>query len=196
MRNHPLIQKLSEFGNLSDEVIPQILDAFKLIELPKEKIILREGFTNRNIYFLQTGIIRRYYISQVGHQKTTSFITDNSFFTDLESFDRRKTSNATFNTETECIVYSIDYFKLKGLLDANPSLRELVTIVKEHYSTLYNQRKDFLATEPVEERVKMFVEELPMVIKSSRKRDIVSYLRTNSQTYNFVLKNLLESTNK
>lgn len=196
MRNHPLIQKLSEFGNLSDEVIPQILDAFKLIELPKEKIILREGFTNRNIYFLQTGIIRRYYISQVGHQKTTSFITDNSFFTDLESFDRRKTSNATFNTETECVVYSIDYFKLKGLLDANPSLRELVTIVKEHYSTLYNQRKDFLATEPVEERVKMFVEELPMVIKSSRKRDIVSYLRTNSQTYNFVLKNLLESTNK
>lgn len=196
MRNHPLIQKLSEFGNLSDEVIPQILDAFKLIELPKEKIILREGFTNRNIYFLQTGIIRRYYISQVGHQKTTSFITDNSFFTDLESFDRRKTSNATFNTETECIVYSIDYFKLKGLLDANPSLRELVTIVKEHYSTLYNQRKDFLATEPVEERVKMFVEELPMVIESCRKRDIVSYLRTNSQTYNFVLKNLLESTNK
>lgn len=194
MRNHPLIQKLKEFGNLSDDVIPQILGAFKLIELSKEKTILREGFTNRNVYFLETGIVRRYYISQVGHQKTTSFITDNNFFTDLESFDRRKPSTATFNTETDCIIYKIDYFQLKGLLEANPSLGDLFSTVREHYSSLYIQRKDFLATEPVEERVKMLVEELPMVIGSCRKRDIVSYLRTNSQTYNFVLKNLLQSS--
>lgn len=196
MRNHPLIQKLSEFGNLSDEVIPQIMNAFKLLEFPKEKVVLREGFTNRNVYFLETGIVRRYYISQVGHQKTTSFIPSSSFFTDLESFDRRKASNATFNTETPCIIYSLDYFKLKTLLDENPSLRELVTIVKEHYSRRFIETKDFLATEPIEKRVKMLVEELPMVMDACRKRDIISYLRTNSQTYNFVLKNLLQSSNK
>lgn len=196
MRNHPLIQKLNEFGNLSDEVIPQIMDAFKLIELPKEKVVLREGFTNRNVYFLETGLVRRYYISEVGHQKTTSFIPNCTFFTDLESFDRRKTSNATFNTESPCIIYSLDYFKLKALLDANPSLRELVSKVKEHYSKLYIQTRDFLATEPIEKRVKMLVDELPMVMEACRKRDIVSYLRTNSQTYNFVLKNLLQSAKK
>ncbi|PRY48564.1 CRP-like cAMP-binding protein [Arcticibacter pallidicorallinus] len=196
MRNHPLIQKLSEFGNLSDEVIAQILDALKLIELPKEKVVLREGFTNRNIYFLETGIVRRYNISQVGHQKTTGFIPNCTFFTDLDSFERRKASNSTFNTETSCVIYSLDYFKLKALLDANSSLRELVTIVKEHYSRRYIQTKDFLATEPIEKRVKMLVDELPMVMDTCRKRDIVSYLRTNSQTYNFTLKNLLQSGKK
>jgi len=195
MRNHSLIQKLNEFCNLSDEVIPQILDAFKVIELPKEKTVLREGFTNRHVYFLQSGIVRRYYISQVGHQKTTSFITSSSFFTDLDSFERRKGSATTFNTETACTIYSIDYFKLQGLMEANPSVREAFTRAKEYYSTLAVQTKDFLATEPVEKRVKMLVEELPVVMEFCRKRDIISYLRTNSQTYNFILKNLFPSRN-
>lgn len=195
MRNHSLIQKLNEFCNLSDEIIPQVIDAFKVIQLPKEKTVLREGFTNRHVYFLESGIVRRYYISQVGHQKTTAFITSSSFFTDLDSFERRKGSATTFNTETDCIIYSIDYFKLLGLMDANPPLREAFTKAKEYYSGLAVQKKEFLATEPVEKRVKMMVDELPLVMESCRKRDIISYLRTNSQTYNFILKNLLPSRN-
>jgi|GEM_PF-1266376 len=195
MHNHSLIQKLNEFCNLSDEVIPQIMDAFKVIELPKEKTVLREGFTNRHVYFLQSGIVRRYYISEVGHQKTTGFITSSSFFTDLDSFERRKGSTTTFNTETDCTIYSIDYFKLQGLMEGNPSVREVFTKAKEYYSSIDVQKKHFLATEPVEKRVKMMVEELPLVMESCRKRDIISYLRTNSQTYNFILKNLLPSRN-
>ncbi|WP_407427761.1 Crp/Fnr family transcriptional regulator [Arcticibacter sp.] len=191
MRSHSLIQKLNEFCALPDEIIPQIVDAFKVIELPKEKTVLREGFTNRNVYFLKTGIVRRYHISQVGHQKTTGFITDNTFFTDLDSFERRKGSSTTFNTESTCTIYSIDYFKLHGLMDAIPTVREAFIKMKDYYSNIAIETKHFLETAPVESRVKKLVEELPSVIESCRKRDIISFLRTNSQTYNFILKSLL-----
>lgn len=195
MRNHPLIQKINEFCNLPDDVIPQLLDAFKVIELPREKTVLREGFTNRNVYFLYSGIVRRYYISRVGHQKTTSFITSSNFFTDLDSFERRKGSNTTFNTETDCTIYSIDYFKLQALIERDSAVREAFAKMRDSYSCIALEKKHFLATEPVESRVKMMVDELPQVIESCRKRDIISYLRTNSQTYNFVLKNLMHSRN-
>jgi len=191
MHSHPLIQRLNQFCSVPTELIPELLSSFKILELPKEKVFLREGFTNRNVYFLHTGIVRRYYISQLGHQKTIAFITENSFFTDLESFEKRKGSLSSFTTETDCIIYSIDYFRLMALMDGNKEIREGFAKMRDFFSGLAEDKKDFLASEPLENRVKMLIAELPQVIKSCRKKDIISYLRTNSQTYNFILKNLL-----
>lgn len=191
MHNHPLIQKLSEFCTLPETLIPELLNSFKIIVIPKEKVLLREGFANRNVYFLHSGIIRRYYISQSGHQKTTAFITEHNFFTDLESFEKRKGSYTTFTTETECVVYSIDYYRLVALMEAHEEVREGFTKMKDYYCNFAAERREFLATAPVENRVKMMVEELPKVMEASRKKDIISYLRTNVQCYNFLLKNFL-----
>lgn len=190
MHDHPIIQKLNEFCNIPENLAPQILDAFKVKKLQKEKTVVREGFTNRSVYFLHTGIIRRYHISQLGHQKTTAFVTSNNFFTDLKSFQTRKSSATSFNTETDCTIYSIDFFVLQALKSIDPTINEAFTKAQDYYVKLAEDQTHFLTTEPVESRVKMMAEELPTVIAASRKRDIISYLRTNSQTYNFILKNL------
>lgn len=195
MHDHPIIHKLNEFCNIPEELVPRIVNSFKVTKLPREKTVLREGFSSRNVYFLHSGIVRRYYITQMGHQKTTAFITDNNFFTDLESFEVRKGSHTSFNTENDCTIYSIDYFAFHELIAVDPAIRAAFTKAKDYYLNLAVERKNFLATEPVENRVKWMLEELAPVIETCRKRDIISYLRTNSQTYNFILKNLQSSRN-
>src|SRR5688500_13248568 len=136
MQSHPLIQTLNHFCPLPETLAPTLLEHFKILEFRREDVVLREGFTNRRLFFLESGIIRRHCISPPGQQKTTAFIKENNFFTDLESFQVKKGSKTTFTAESECKAYSIDFDKLTALMETHPEIKEAFTKIKEHYLTI------------------------------------------------------------
>lgn len=190
MQNNTLIKALDHFEVLTDTQKKEVLNSFKEHYYLKDKIILREGFANRLLYFIAKGVVREYQYSLSGTQKTLSFKGAGDFFTDLESFEKRKASLVNFSAESECVVYTIDYFCLQNLINTHKEIELAFTKCRAYYLEKKKNRNTFLFTEPLESRVLKTCEDYPDVIKYCKKRDIISYLRTNSQSYNFELKRI------
>ncbi|WP_069657988.1 Crp/Fnr family transcriptional regulator [Arcticibacter eurypsychrophilus] len=192
MHNNAILKALDHFVLLTDIQKKEILSCFKEHYYIKDKIILREGFTNRLLYFIAKGVVREYQYSLSGTQKTLSFKSSGDFFTDLESFEKRKSSFVSFSAESESVVYTIDYFLLKDLIETHKEIKMAFAKCRAHYLAIKKTRNTFLFTETVESRVIKTYEDYPEIIKHCKKRDIISYLRTNSQIYNNILRSIPE----
>ena len=190
MHNNPILKALGHFVQLTDIQKKEILTCFKEHYYLKDKIILREGFTNRHLYFVAKGIVREFQYSLSGAQKTLSFKSTGVFFTDLESFEKRKSSAVSFSAESESVVYTIDYFCLRNLIETHKEIEIGFAKCRAHYLAIKKARNTFLFTETVEGRVTKTYKDHPEIIKYCKKRDIISYLRTNSQIYNSILKSI------
>ncbi|EOR95802.1 cAMP-binding protein [Arcticibacter svalbardensis MN12-7] len=192
MHNNAILKALEHFVLLTDIQKKEIINCFREHFYIKDKIILREGFTNRLLYFISKGIIREYQYSLSGTQKTLSFKGTGEFFTDLDSFEKRKSSLVNFSAESECVVYTIDYFCLQNLIERHKEIEIAFFKCREYYVERKKTRNTFLFKESVENRVTRACKDYPEIIKHCKKRDIISYLRTNSQIYNKILRKITQ----
>jgi CRP-like cAMP-binding protein len=79
------MRKINETSQMSDESLRLLYANTLTQELPKGQILLKEGQVCRNIYFIESGQLRTYYVKN-GKEINLNFSFENSFVTNLKSF--------------------------------------------------------------------------------------------------------------
>ncbi|WP_163410190.1 Crp/Fnr family transcriptional regulator [Flavobacterium ajazii] len=110
-----LIQFINRFQQLDDATINAIKNSFEEHLFKKNEYLLKEGEFCSKIFFIKTGLIRRFYI--IDGEETTKWIYhDNHWVTSLASYFSQKPSFEYLQADQDTVVYYLTREKEQELL--------------------------------------------------------------------------------
>lgn len=83
--NYRLVEKINEISGMSEESMRLLYAHTHTQQLLRGQMLLKEGQVCRNIYFIETGQLRTYYVKN-GKEINLNFSFENNFVTNLKSF--------------------------------------------------------------------------------------------------------------
>jgi len=91
------------------------------VSYPPQTEIISHNKTAKHLYFIQSGILRSYYIIN-GREVNTYFACDHQFISTFASFVSQQPSQEYLETVTASTVYKISYSFLHNLYEQPPVL--------------------------------------------------------------------------
>jgi CRP-like cAMP-binding protein len=178
---NPLISFFKKFENLSEELILEISQKVKRMDLPKKTILLRKGHICDNLYFIEKGLARNYFIED-DKELTDDIIIDGELLVAFNSFVSRKPSNEQIELLEDSILYAIHYQDLQELYRQYPIMDRVGRLVAEHHYMSLASQAYLLKFSNSETRYRRLVERKPTIILRAPIGIIASYLGMKIET--------------
>ncbi len=149
--------------------------------ISKGDYILKEGQIERNLYFVETGAIRVFYLSEFEEQ-TIRFGYQGSFINSLSSFIKEAPSEFYIEAIRKTTIKIISKENvLKLVYESNQSLQEYVQLLETLVTQQIDREIDLLITSP-SERLKRVLDRSPSLFQEIPLKYIASYLRMKPET--------------
>ena len=81
-----LKKSLKVCADFNEAELEEIADSFKPRSVRKKSVLLHEGSTCKEFYFIQSGCLRTFFIDENGGQRTRHIMLDDHLGTALTSF--------------------------------------------------------------------------------------------------------------
>ena len=127
-----ILKTISQFISITDEIKSILIENLKLREIPKGDLLLEQGKTCRELYFIDKGLFRGFYF-QKGKEITTWFSIESEIFTSMYSFIAQKPGFEAIEALEDSVVYSINYQALHLLYESNPEFNLMGRLLIEKY---------------------------------------------------------------
>lgn len=167
---------LKSIKSMSDEKADLISTYFKKKLLSKGVLLIKEGKTSKESYFLKSGIIRCYIIDLKGDEITTRFFSSPDFLNDYLSFFEQKPSEENYELITDCVLYSINFDNVQHCFHTIPEFREWGRMLLTLNYSYINKRMIALHKETAQERYLNLQKNNPEIIKKVPLHIIASFL--------------------
>ena len=102
-----LMLYLESIYPMTDGLKEHLASILKVKELSKKTYLLRAGHVCRNIYFINTGLLRCFYIKD-DHEVCSWFMKEGNVIISIESFYQQKQSYESIQALEDCILFYID----------------------------------------------------------------------------------------
>lgn len=137
---HPNIIKLFEqITRLEIDEIKLIDDCFTSFQLSKGEYFLRAGEVNRNIGFVNKGLVR-YFVNKDGEEATFEFTKEGEFIADYQSFNNKTISLQNIQAIEDCELSIVNYPNVQRIFndvqDGNLIGRR---IIEHRFDVMVNQ---------------------------------------------------------
>lgn len=173
-------QVISSHIEISDEEWTHYSSMLEVKEIKKKSIILNEGSICRDIFFVNSGLLRVYFIDNEGEEKTFHFALENTFATDYKSFLKEIPSNYSIQAmeDTQVAIMSLEM-----LHEGYKKLRhgeKLGRLLAEDYFFMFNEKLQSLYTQTPLERYNNLTNSFPNIFQRVPQHLIASYLNISS----------------
>lgn len=135
---HAALKKISLFADLPDDMIAQIAQDVKELELTGGDVLFTEGEEGDALYFIQTGEVEIY---QADQGKTLALLDSGDYFGEMALLEEKPRS-ASARAHTDASLLSLERGVFLTLLENNPKLGLKIT------STISNRLRTSMAGEP------------------------------------------------
>jgi CRP-like cAMP-binding protein len=174
---HQLISNLIEMNEAEWANYSSML---RVKEISKKSVILSEGKVCKDVFFVNTGLLRIYFVDNKGEEKTFHFALENTFATDYKSLLRGLPSNYSIQAmeDTQVVIMSLEM-----LLAGFEILRngeKLGRLLAEHYFFMFNEKLQSIYTETPLERYHNLNLSFPNIFQRVPQHIIASYLNISS----------------
>lgn len=176
-----LIRHIANFYKLSEEPLDALVHNLKKTELTKGEYLVNQGSVCRNLYFLERGCIRGFYLLEE-KEITYWFAFENDFLTSFHSFITRTPSIEKLQTLEDSVLWSISYDSLVGLYDKYPSIERLGRIVCEQYYIRLDERHIKAQFKTAPERYEDLITNNPHILQRVPLGYIASFLGISQET--------------
>lgn len=175
---------------LDDESVNILRTAFSPAQAPKKSLILKEGDMANELYFLEQGIWRTYYIKD-GEEITYGFLFAPTLFSDVVSrFDKQPTT--LYVQALEDSVYHVANIKeIDALAERNIKLSGFFMRMFEYLYIMGYKRQLSLICDTAEERYLKLFKERPKVMSEVPMHYIASYLGIRKETLSRIRKKIM-----
>ena len=161
------------------------LDVLESILIPrkyaKNEIILREGETCENIYWVVKGLVRQYYYKNK-KELTEYMATENSIVMCIESLFKEEPSLLTIQALEPSIIYSIPKAELEAAAIKCVNIQMLYRKILEESLILSQVHADLVRFETAQNRYKRLRKLMPKVVQRAPLNYIANYLQMTPET--------------
>lgn len=158
--------------NTWDEVLPLFNEEW----LPKNQYFVRQNEVARKIAFLESGVVRAYFINQEGQEYNKQFFVGPGSIGGYSSLLTGKPNLIPQQALTDCKIYSCDYQSLTALYSKYPDLERLARKMAEYYFIEKEKKELEIVLLDASQRYKIFQTEFPALEQIIQQFHIASYL--------------------
>ncbi|TXD51980.1 MULTISPECIES: Crp/Fnr family transcriptional regulator [unclassified Polaribacter] len=173
-------QVISSFIEISNEEWVNYSSMFKTKEIKKKEIILQEGNICKDVFFINKGVLRFYFVDNNGEEKTFHFAIENTFATDYKSFLKQIPSNYSIQAleDTQVVTMSLDML-LSGY-EILKNGEKLGRLLAEEYFFMFNDKIQAIYTQTPLDRYNNLTTNFPEIFQRVPQHLIASYLTISS----------------
>jgi len=161
------------------------LDVLESILVPmkygKGEMILREGEICENIYYIELGLIRQFYLKH-DKQITEHLGEDHTIFMCIESLFKEEPTRIQVEALEPTIVYALPKQRLEEVSIRNVNIQMLYRKILEESLILSQVHADLVRFETAQARYKMMCKRWPQVVLRAPLVYIASYLQMTPET--------------
>lgn len=144
-------------------------------EIPKKAFLLRAGHICRNVYFIESGLFRCFYVK--GNTDVCSwFMKEADIIVSIESFFRQKESYESIQALEDSCIYYVDYPTLQHIYKEFPEFNFIGRELIQHYYILWAQQLYGLRMQNSAERFQWLMQNHPELFLRVPAKYLASYL--------------------
>lgn len=161
------------------------LDILESILVPmrfaKNEMILKEGETCKNIYYIERGLVRQFYFKN-GKDITEHLGVDHTIFMCIESLFREEPSHLQVQAIEPTLVFALPKTRLEEVAMHNVNIQILYRKILEESLIISQVHADLVRFESAQSRYKRMCKLSPQVVLRAPLVYIASYLQMTPET--------------
>lgn len=147
----------------------------------KKEWLLQPGDTSRNLYFVESGLLRSYYYD-AQHEITNWFMREGELVISVESFYQQKPANEYIQAIEDCELYYISYDSLITLYRSFHSFCMAGCFLTQQYYIKAEERLKNVRKKQIIDRYQFLLAHHPQIVQRSPLTYIASYLGITLET--------------
>ena len=171
LKNH-----IEKFTPITEEEFSEVAAFFQRIAVPKKANLLNEGEVCKYHYFVLSGCLRKYFVTEKGVERTTDFAIENWWMTDLIAYERRLPTEFYIQAVETSDVLRIEQAAQEKLLLAFPKMERYFRFVYQRAYAASQMRIKYLYDFSKEEIYQHLTTHFPEFIQRIPQQLIASYL--------------------
>jgi CRP-like cAMP-binding protein len=181
------IQKLIE--NFDDATLTALNEISYSKSYSKDDFLLKADSICNKSYWVESGILRRYYVHN-DKEITTGFYFKDDLAMSFESYALQKPSREYIQALTEVTVSITEYTSFQVQKVKHRQLQELDFLMTEYYALLLEEKVFELHTQNATQRYQTLLSKSPHIIKQVQLTQIASYLNISLETLSRIRANI------
>jgi len=146
----------------------------------KNDIICRAGQHPENLFFIESGVVRKYVTDSLGKEYNKFLFSNNHVVVSLTAISTKNTSNFTIECLTDVTVYEIPYSQLRNILKNDLELSNLYIDMLHHFCVIMEESEVEKVLLEAKDRYFNFQTRYPDIINKISLFHIASYLGITS----------------
>lgn len=171
-----LIKKIKSIIPLSSEAEDYFHSISKIKSVSKGDILIREGQTVNNVYFVTDGCLRSYCTDKNGKEHTLLFAIKNWWISDYIAIHNNEYATLTVECLTDSTVIEFNAKNLNETLTIFPEYEPFQRYLLERHVVSLQKRILNQLQLSASERYDLFLEQYPDIEQFTRNYHIASYL--------------------
>jgi CRP-like cAMP-binding protein len=154
-----------------------LLRNVRIKSIEKGEILIREGSTDDDVFFIRNGLVRCYYTDENANEITFQLYPETHVFGNVHSIFFNEPSRFSYQTLERTKVYKIDFGSFNDMVSKNPGLLEFNRryLVNRIINQLYQRVESLVLLSP-EERYQKYVKDYPNLINRAPDKYIANIL--------------------
>lgn len=173
---NPLKAFYNYISPLKEETWEQLLPLFREEKLAANEYFIRENEVARKIAYLESGVVRAYFINQEGQEYNKQFFVGPSSIGAYSSLLTGKANLIPQQALTDCIIHTCDFRLLTNLYSKYPDLETLARKMAEYYFIEKEKKELEIVLLDASQRYRIFQQEFPTLEQHIQQYHIASYL--------------------
>lgn len=188
--SNPLIDHIKKTVVLNDVQEQDILAHFEEISIKrKEYLITPQKICNQH-FFIKKGVVRMFFITEKGVEKTIQFAIENWWITDYNAFELQANSEFYIQSLEDTTVLAIDYGTQQKLLAKHGELERYFRLIFQRAYGAALRRTKYLYDFTREDFYLHFTTAFPEFTKRVPQHILASFLNMTPEYLSEIKKNL------
>src|SRR5260221_7458631 len=176
-----LFSSLNAVFPLSDEIKARLVSILKKETFKKKNFLLKDGMMSNHIYFIQSGLVRIYYLKD-GVEICSGLLSEGGIIISVKSFFDRVISNEFIQTLEDTTLEYISYEELESLYRDFPECNIIGKKLITSYYVMREESNYLLRKLTAQEKFQYFQNRFETLVSRVPRKDIASYLGINLET--------------
>ena len=183
-----LSEHLKNIAKLSDSLEDDLKNLFEPKKFSKGDHLFKQGEICRHMFYIEKGLVRVYYYSDIGKEITAWFSAENTLITALDSFYNHKPTSDYCEVLEDSVVYPMSFSEFEIILNSEKGARLAFYILYE----ITRKMTEYISSikfQSAEERYKALIKEYPTIQQRTSLGHIASYLGITQETLSRIRSN-------